>query len=588
MIRTAFVSLLLLLAAACGSGSGGAADAPADVSLVLTDGATDELAVFEVDVKDVVFTKVNGNTIDVLPRRTRIDFLQLESLGELVAGRALESGAYRRITLNLDFTDARVVLAGQATPAVVKDRAGHAITGVVPVVVEFPNGSRPFVRGGRHNLFVLDLDLDRSVVVDAGANEVTFTPVWTVDVDPTNPKPVASNGTLNSVDLGAGTFVVDRRAPDDTLIGSFTVATTSATVFQIDGAVEVGATGLGSMVGHLGQRVFVQGGLRERDRVLTAVAVEIGAGVPGNGQDWVLGHVVARSGGVGADATISVLGRSFDVATGTRRFHTVHAVNTSFADTKVLRRGAGNGADADAIGIGQLVWAFGDLSSTTLDATATTGVVRLLPTGIFGIANGPASGGNLSLDLARFDRVPVSEFDFTVGGAAQADPDAFVLDLGGLSAAGIGAGSKVRALGWIAGVGATGADATAVSLVNRDVTAQVLFCEWSPAATAVLSGPNNGTLELDISAATTHTVADGFGSVALSASPAPRLAPSGSLGFYGIVVDGALESFTSFSAFRSALLDHAETHPVFRVTAFGRLEGASQRFAAIAATAVLD
>ncbi len=587
MIRTAFVSFLLLIAAGCGSGSGAGTDGPADLSLVLTDGATDELAVFEVDVKDVVFTKVNGNTIDVLPRRTRVDFLQLESLGELVAGRALESGAYRRITLDLDFTDARVVLADHTTPAVVKDRAGNVITGVVPVVVEFPNGSRPLVHGGRHNLFVLDLDLDRSIVVDASANEVTFTPVWTVDVDPSNPKPVASNGTLNSVDLGGSTFVVDRRAPDGSVIGSFTVATTSSTVFQIDGVVEIGAVGLGAMPGHLGQHLFVQGVLRERDRVLTAVAVEIGAGVPGNGQDWVLGHVVARSGGVGADATISVLGGSFDVATGTRRFNTLHSVQTTFADSKVLRRAAGNLLDTDAIGVGQLVWVFGDLSSTTLDATAATSVVRLLPTGIFGLANGAPSGGTLSLDLVRFDRVSASEFDFTVGGVVQADRDAFVLDLGGLSASGVTAGSKVRALGWIAGVGSSGADATAVSIVNRDVTAQVLFCEWSPAAMSVV-GLNNGNIELDIGTATTHTVSDGFGSITLSASPKPRLVPSGQLGFYGIVVDGALESFTSFPAFRDALLAHTATRSVFRVTAFGRLEGASQRFPAVAVTAVLD
>lgn len=587
MLRTTFLSCLLSLVAACSGGSGGSADTTADLSLLLTDAASDELSAFEVDVRDVVFTKVNGDTVEVLPRTTRVDFLQLESLAELVAGRSLDAGAYRQVTLSLDFSNANIVIAGQTTPASVRDADGATITGIVPVVVDFPAGSRPLVRARRHNLFVFDLDIDQSIAVDTAANAVTFTPVFELQVDPGNPKPIATNGTLDSVDIAASSFVVDRRAPDGTVIGSFTVDTDSHTVFQVDGVVSTGAPGLGALVGRVGERVFVQGTANVRDRILTAAAVEIGAGVPGNGQDWVFGHVVARSGGPGADATLTVLGRSFDANTNTRRFDTLFTVHTSFADTKVLRRAAGNQLDADAVNVGQAVWVFGDLSTTTLDATAATGVVRMLPTGIFGIANGAPAGGTLSIDLARFDQRPVSAFDFDVAGAAVADPHAFTVDLSGLSGAGIGTGSKVHLLGWIAGVGATGADATAVSILDRTSNAQLLFCQWSPPAMFAVESPFPGSITLDVGAANIRKVVDGFATVTLSPSPAPRIQPQGATGAYCIVKHHGIESTTSFDTFRTSLLEQIDTEEVFRVAAFGTLDPTTQVFSAQAITVVL-
>jgi len=589
MFRTLFCSSLLLLAAGCGNSGGGSAGIQsAEVSLVLTDAASDELAVFEVAVDNVVFTKVNGNTVDVLPRAVRVDFLQLESLAELVVSRALESGSYRRVTLDLDFTDARVVLAGETTPATVKDRAGNAITGIVPVVIEFPTGSRPVVRGNRNNLWVLDLNLDQSVAVDVPTNTVTFTPVITAEVDPQNGKPIAATGTLKSVDPTQRTFVVERRAVDDSVVHEVTVVTSNTTLFQIDGVVATGASALGVLASYIGQRVFVQGTVDDRERVLHAIAVEIGNGVPGNGQDWVLGHVVQRTGGPGTNASLQVVGRSFDVGTATRRFNTVHTVNLSAANTKVLRRGAGNLLDADAVNVGQLVWIFGDLSTTTLDATATSAVARLLPTGIFGVANGAPAANTLSLDLVRFDLRAIADFDFDVSGITQANPDAFTVDVSGLSTTGITNGSKLRVLGWINGVGASGSDATAVSIANRGTTARVLFCQWSPPADDVLSGGTGASLVLDVSAAATSVVADGFGSVPLGTSPAPRLDALSTAGFYLIVQNGQIECETTFSAFRNEVLQRTANNEVFRVTALGTFDEASRLFRASVVTVVVD
>lgn len=586
MFRTAFALSLALVTAGCGS-SGDGIDTSAEVSLVLTDAASDELSVFEVDVRDIVFARPNGDTVAVLPHTTRIDFLQLESLNELVAGITLPAGAYSQVTLLLDFSAANVVIAGQTTPATVRDAAGNALTGSLPVTIDFPSGARPLVRVGRHSLWVLDLQLDQSVVVDSGTNTVAFTPVWTVEVDPGNPKPIAANGVLQSVDLNGNTFVLERRAPDDSAIGAFTVSVATATVFQLAGVVDTGASGLGALVAQIGNRVFVQGTLNNQDRVLAAVAVEAGAGVPGNGQDWVWGHVVARTGGAGADATLTVLGRSLDLPAGTRTFNTLHTVNVSHANTKVLRRGAGNSLDSDAINVGQLVFVFGDLVSTTLDATAATGVARLLRTSVFGIAAAAPVSNTLTLDVVRFDLRDAAAFDFDVSGNVQADPDAFTVDVTGLSSAGITTGTKVRALGWIAGVGAAGADATAAALVDHSATGSVMLCQWSPTRLAVLDEFQT-RLSVDVSAAVVRSVTDAFGSTFLTASPTPSIAPLTTVGLYSIVENGAIETNLSFPTFLASVLARTATTPVFRVAAFGTLDATTQVFAAAAITVVLD
>jgi len=581
--------LLGLLAAACMGHSYGADAGTGELSLVLTDAATDDLTQFEVDVSDIVLTRLGGGTVSVLPRATRVDFAELDSLSELVAGATLPAGAYTHLAMNFDFHDAQVVLAGQTSPATVVDQQGNPIVGVVPVDVDFPAGARPVVRMGRNNLFVLDLDLAQGIAVDVPGNRVTFTPVLSVDVDPSNPKPVATTGVLQSVDLMGNRFVLERRALDGAPIGTFTVATDGSTVFQLDGVVQAGAPGLGALVGHQGERVYVQGTVSRSLRLLQAAAVESGAGVPGNGQDWVLGHVVGRTGGAGADATLTVIGRSFDVDTGTWRFNTQHTVDVSFADTKVLRRGAGNGLDTDAVNIGQRVWIFGDLTGTALDARAATGVARLLPTSIFGVAASAPAGDTLTVDVARFDHRSVGIFDFTVSGQVQAIPTAYTIDVAGLSTTGISTGSRLRVVSWIGAVGAAGADAQALSIVDRGTTARVLFCQWMPPANGVLAaGPSSTTIAVDVAAAAVRVVGDGFGPFTLASSPVPLLQPLTTIGFYRIVENGSVELNLSFAEFRASLLQRAASHPVFRVSAFGTFAEATQVFSALTATVVLE
>jgi hypothetical protein len=580
------VFALALIGASCSSSNetGG----PGTVSVVLTDSASDELAQFEVDVSNIVLTKIGGATVSVLTRTTRVDFVQLESINELVTAFDLESGLYTSVALTLDFANAVVLLAGETTPATINDATGNPITGTVDVTVDLVPGARLFVGPSKNNLFSLDLDLNQSVAVDTTTNSIRFTPVLEVQMNPGSPKPIATTGILQSVDLNALTFAVERRDITNTVIHTFTCAIAPTSVFQLDGVVQTGAAGLGSLVGNINERVFVQGLFSGGSTRLTALAVESGAGVPGNGQDWVFGHVVARTGGAGVNATLTVLGRSLDTGTSTHTYNTAHTVNVSHANTKVLRRGAFNTLNSDAINVGQLVWVFGDLTGTTLDATATTGVARLLPMSIFGIATGPASGDTLTLDVVRFDLRDVSAFNFDVSGQVQADPNAFTVGVTGLSTTGITTDSRIRAFGWIAPVGSTGDDAGAVALVDRTNAGKVLFCLWAPSSPTALTAGTELTLT-DIAGADIKVVGDGFAPVTLTPSPAPVLQPLLTVGYYRIVQDAQVTAYGDFALFKSALVTRLPSSAgVFAVSALGTFDPTGQVFSALTATVVLD
>lgn len=589
-MRNTLLLPALLLASAC-SNSDTAADG--DVSLLFTDAASDELEVFEVEVDAVQLRRADGSTISALTKATRIDFAELESVSELIVGSALPVGFYTGMTLTLDFTNAVVCLVGQSTPATIVDVNGATISGTQTVQVNFAAGSRPQIVSRRNHLWTLDLDLDQSLTIDSGGNRVVFTPTMTASVDGSNPKPTRIQGSLGTVDTGNREFLVQTLAADATVIAPYTVRATTTTVFQVDGTLMVGDAGLAALAAraNLGPRIFVQGTLERGTRALNAVAVETGYGVPGNGQDWIHGHIVQRTGGAGVDPTLTVLGQSRDVGTSTRRFNTLHTVTVQRGQTKVLERGGETALDTDELNVGQRVMVFGDMTGTAMAATGLeNGVARKLLTSVFGVATAAPVNNVLTLNVARIDLRPISDFDFTVNSTTEATPTVYTVAVGDLTTTDISTGSKIRAIGTINPVGIPAdANFTATSLVNRSSTAQLLACIWAPANAGAFDDVSRTALTLDVSAATVKAVADGFGSTPLTTSPAPTVVPLGTRGIYAIVRSGSAEVHQLFSTFADSLtasLTGGAT--VQRVSAIGTFAPSTQQFSASIASVVLQ
>lgn len=574
-------------ACACSGGS----TEEGKASVVLTDMATDELDTFQVDVTGIRLHKLSGSTVSVPAGPSPVDFATLEDLGELVAGFTLPAGVYTGITLTLDFANAVVVIKDKTTPATVVDSNGTALTGTLEVQVDFATANQPEVVVGKHHMFLIDLDLDQAITVDAANNKVTFEPVLSARMDPTNPKPTTAQGFLTAVDVGLRTFTIERRTRTGAPVARLHVQAAAGTVYQIDGIVSFGTAGITalSQLNLDTTYVFVWGLLNPVQRRLDAVVVESGAGTFGNGQDWLIGTITARSGTAGNDATLTVHGRSRQFSTGSRTFNTTHTVNVAFGTTKVLRRFAGNSLSTDALNVGQFVIAFGSLAGTTLDASSATGVVRMVQTSVYGTANQAPVGNTLTLNVTRIGLRPISAFDFKVGTAQEADPSAYTVDITGLSSTGITTGSKIRAVGFVNPVGVTTDDnLDAVTIVNRSVEAKLLWCGWSPASTSAITSANSTAVTLDVSGAASKGVYDGFTTLHLNTSPAPRIMPRGLLGIYRIVEGNSVELHLLFSAF-AASLDHRLTAnaPFSRVAALGTFDTAAQEFRANVVTVIV-
>ena len=256
-----------------------------EITLALTDAASDELERFVVDVRDVEMHRLDGSTVSVMQQAARVDFVELRSLTEVIAGASVPAGRYSRITMTLDFTNADIVLVGQAVPATVLDPEGNILVSTVDVTIDLQGGARPFVGASRRHVYLLDLDLDQAILVDSGLNQVTFSPVFDATIDPSAPKPVLLQGTLDSVDAEDARIRVDRLAAGGVqTLGTFTVQLSATTIVQIDGQVQADLqTALTALPVLVGQRVHVQGALaadgtiqavgpRDRPRVCPATA----------------------------------------------------------------------------------------------------------------------------------------------------------------------------------------------------------------------------------------------------------------------------------------------------------------------------
>jgi len=550
----------------------------------LTDAPCDEIDVFEVDVVQITLVKFNGAVVTTLPATQRVNFADLTDMSEILVGTSIPAGFYKRASIALDFSNALVLLNGSTTPAAVVDEDGNPITGIVNTSLEFGTSARPYVSQTRSCLFVFDLDLNNSVTVDLTGNSVTFTPVISCTVDPSDPNPIISTGRLVSVDTETGDISLGiRNFITGNLLCRYTVHTEGDTVFHVNGSALTGSAGLEAVAAlSEGTRVFAHGVVDTSRAALEADFVVAGMYVPGGDMDCVEGLVVSRDVGAGADPTLTVLGRCYDHTAQAWTFNQTFTVSASFADTTVLRWRSGDTAlSTDNLNVGQRIRAFGVLSGTSLDASGVSqGVIRTLKTDIFGFAAGPVSGGTLTVDVRRIGLRPIANFDFVVESVSVADPAAFLVDAGSLSAGTVTTGTPVRVRGYMAPLTALSAepDFSALTIIDRSDVASLLVVRYVPADPAAFTSISSESLSIDVSGATFAGVDQGFvGVIDLTASPEPTITPKFAIGLYHIIQDGTLTGFLSFENFSAALAERtAAGARVARIAALGGYDAGTQ------------
>ena len=473
-----------LVLQACGGGSGGGVAAPvaaaSDGQLLvgIRDSAGDFLS-YTVDVTSLRLERANGAVVETIPLSTRIDFAQLADLTEFFTAATVPSGAYSRIVVNLDFSNASIVVqddAGAAVPVVAVDSDGKALT-TLAVTIALPGTEPVRIAPGVPAAITLDFDLDASNTIDLASNpaKVMVQPFLSVipilEIDRAH----RVRGVLASVDTAVASVTLKVR-PFHVRQGEFgrlTFATNDRTRWEINGDRLVGAAGLTALAAlAIDTPVVAQGTVR--GRTLTAATVLAGSSVPWANGNFVTGVVTARQ----AD-TLTVKGANIDFANGTAVFRGSFTVLVG-DNTRVKSLDVEPGTlNKGAISIGQRIVAFGAMTdAATLDATA--GRVRLE---ISGLAGTVVQSNPLVVNLSELGGLRPGAFDFrgTGDGAANdSDPTRYEIDTSTLALPSVSPNDLVGARGLVHAFGAAPPDFDARTVIDLDTQPNValFWASW--------------------------------------------------------------------------------------------------------------
>jgi hypothetical protein len=486
----------LLALSACGDGGGVIITPPDDdppvactattcgeVRIGLTAAADDYLN-YAVDVVSIRLERSNGDTVQALPTRQRVDFADLSEVTEFATAATIPNGDYVAARVRLDYTDAEVSVevAGIPAEARVVDENGTAL-GIVDIELELDPANQVAIASATPALLLLAFDIVATHELNLLTVPATATtdPALVASVLPLDAREFRVRGPLVSVDEAAGSYVVDLRPFNHPTarLGRFTVETTVETTFEVDGVELTGAAGLAAFADlAVGTATVAQGAYDVPNREFTADRVLGGSSVPGANFDAVIGNVLARAGNelIVRGGTVISTDDSVVFARGDIRV-------LIGANTGVTQEGGSAGPlDTDAISVGQRIHAFGEATSSDVNPTldATAGRVRLHFMHVLGTVV-DTNPGQVDFDLFSIDGRNPFVFDFTgTGGSVltDADPANYEIDTGDLDLADVEVGDPARAAGFVTPFGAAPPDFTGLRLVNVDGLRALLGIGW--------------------------------------------------------------------------------------------------------------
>lgn len=602
--RVPFVLAALAAAvgvASCGGGGGsgqGNAGQQGQLQVAITDAPGDFLA-YDVKIQSITLKSANGAEVQTIPISSRIDFTQYTDLTELFNVLTVPAGTYTEVQLNLDYSDAEIVIEGNSGEEIVPDvvdEAGDAVS-TIALQLQFPEGEALEVRAGETAQLSIDFDLSASNEVDVDNEVVTVEPVLfaTTALDETREHRV--RGLLSSVNAADNTFAVDllplylRRGD----FGQADVQADADTVWLIDGVEYAGVAGITALAGLAADTpIVVIGNVSDDSDVVVANHVYAGTSVPWVGREAVQGVVVARN-----EDQLTVRGRVIEVGDDEVEFSRFEDVTVDLsADTEVTRQVLDSeGLDLDAVSVGQRVTVFGDLSEAedgdyVMDASE--GHVHMEMNQVEGTVSDKTP---FVMDLEKINGRSPEAFDFSGTGddlANDVDPYEFDIDRGALSLSNIDNGDYVKVRGYFNSFGAAPADFVAQTIVDpNQAYGDRLLVYWNPSqnTNAVLSvEPDSIELNTDESDHGVLFVEVSDNGVVAADPLALRLVPDADgLGSFAVKSfrDHEMDVFNDFATFESLINNRVEDgQKLVGIEATGRYNESSDIFEVSHAVAV--
>ncbi len=401
--------------------------------------------------------------MSALSTTTEIDFVQYQELSELFAVLTIPAGYYESVKLNLDYSDAELVIQdpdGNARTATAVDSEGNPL-GAFQVSLQLDGNESMVVSPGTIANLTLDLDLSASnEIVSYSPARVVVEPFLMATATLDENREHRVRGLLDAVDTDASTVTLDVRPMRlrEGRFGSLTMQVTGDTAWEIDGTEYAGSAGLTALAALAEDTAVVGYGAVDTDAEgFVATRVLAGSSVAWSGKDVVKGVIRARDGN-----TLTLGGVVLEPEAGAARFLDEISLTVG-EDTTVTGYTLGD-ADTTQLSVGARVLALGDYSQSGFDASA--GLVRMAMNQISGqvVTTQP-----LVLDLTTVNGRPVERFEFAGTGASaeeDADPAAYEIDTASLDTAGLDVSEWIQVRGYPAAFGGAPLDYSAVSLID--------------------------------------------------------------------------------------------------------------------------
>lgn len=495
-----FISSLLLTA--CGGSSDDASTGETgSLALSLTD-AEEDFLTYKVTLDSVSLIRRDGSQVELLPVETEVDFVQYRELSELFAVLSVPAGHYDEVRLNLDYSNAEVVIQdenGDPLTATLIDNDGDPVT-TMSVELTLNDGETIHIRPRAIAQLSLDLDLAASnTIVTYDPPVVQVAPFIIGETVLDMQREHRLRGLLDSVDAAADSFVVDihpmrvQHGP----FGELTVHVNNDTRYEINGVELDGDAGLTALAELPEDSPVVAFGAPsdENDVRFLATRVNAGSSVPWADQDVLKGVITART-----ENTLTLRGAVVELAEGAAHFH--EDVTIALDDETIISGYRLGDADLATLSIGQEIVALGDYNSegNSFDADHVRMVINRLVGQV-------TQTSPLLIDLSHINRRTVDLFDFAgtgVDSENDANPSAYEVDTGAMDTSNLELNEWIQVRGYPTAFGTAPLDFDALTIIDPDFSAHParFDARWERSATATISITDTGLLVDDSQART--------------------------------------------------------------------------------------
>ncbi|MGH8180352.1 MAG: hypothetical protein ACRETR_05160 [Steroidobacteraceae bacterium] len=530
------------------------------------------------------------------------DLSQRVDLTELLNAVGVPSGTYTSVVIGLDYSIPIVYLKGQTAAATVQAVGGTVDPGIIYVSVKLDPAHQLVVSQNKSTPFALDFDLAASNSVAAATNTVTVQPFAVATATPTDTEQVRARGLFVVADTTNNNFIENIRPFEDNIystVGALKVNTSPSTYYNVNGSVYTGASGLAAVAKLTSNTPMVAyGSLADMSTItpaLTATEVYAGTAVSNGVFEHVRGTVSAIS------------GNTITLTDATYLFYAGYCTNnicftyfptgtvTISSTTLVTQDGvSASSVSPQAISVGSQIDAVGVGTNTTTSVAlnATTGLIRLQSTPIWGTLNS-GTVGSATLNVLSMGPVAASALTFAGTGTSSANDAVaanYTIGTGTADESAVTAGTLLRADGFPTAFGSAPPDFSATAVTPATSEPADLIVQWSSGSgtTAPFTSYDSTSLALNLANATTAVVVVGpqcesgqgcSPGTPLTGTPAITITGANQFGI-GNATNG-VSVFSSPSDFATSLTSTLNgSTAVFGVVAIGSYDPATNTFTA--------